>query len=41
VIDYSSPLKWMSQFRRKGDVQPKRQEGLSSEYFVTAYGMAA
>ena len=27
MIDYSCALKWMRQFRRKGDVQPKRQRG--------------
>ena len=27
MIDYSSALKWMRQFRRKGNVQPKRQGG--------------
>ena len=27
MIDYSCALKWMSQFHRKGDVQPKRQGG--------------
>jgi transposase len=27
MIDYSSALKWMRQFRRKGDVRPKRQGG--------------
>jgi transposase len=40
MIDYSCALKWMGQFRRTGNVQPKRQ-GLSSESFVAAYGMAA
>ena len=27
MIDYSCALKWMRQFRRKGNVQPKRQGG--------------
>ena len=27
MIDYSSVLKWMGQFRRTGNVQPKRQGG--------------
>jgi len=27
LIDYSSALKWMGQFRRTGNVQPKRQGG--------------
>ena len=27
MIDYSCALKWMRQFRRRGDVQPKRQGG--------------
>ena len=27
TIDYSCALKWMRQFRRKGNVQPKRQGG--------------
>ena len=27
MIDYSSALKWMGQFRRRGEVQLKRQEG--------------
>ena len=27
MIDYSCALKWMRQFHRKGNVQPKRQGG--------------
>ena len=27
MIDYSSALKWMGQFRRTGNVQPKHQGG--------------
>jgi transposase len=40
IIDYSSALEWMGQFRRTGNVQPKRQGSYRQSILLqhSAYG---
>jgi len=33
MIDYSCALKWMRQFRRRGDVQPKCQGSIDRVFY--------